>query len=968
MAFNFSEAEAKTLEFWKKEKIFEKTLEKTKDKKPFVFYDGPPFATGTPHYGHLLQSLIKDVIPRYKTMQGFYVTRQWGWDCHGLPIENIVEKELGTRSKKDILAMGVKKFNDLCREKIFTFIDEWENVIPRFGRWVDMEHAYRTMDFEYMQSEWWAFKELYKKGLVYEDYRSMHVCPRCETTLSQGEVADGYKDVKDLSVTVKMKIKNPEKIGLKGNVYMLAWTTTPWTLPGNVAIAVGPKISYVEVVVEKEHYLLAEERIKEVLVDRPYIAEKKFSGKDLVGLEYEPLFDYYSGDKNLKNRENGWKVYAADFVTADSGTGIAHEAPAFGAEDWELLKQVNLPFVQHVKMDGTMKEEVLDFVGMDLKPRAKDIAEEIREADLTVVKFLDAKGLVFSYEKYPHSYPHCWRCDTALLNYATSSWFVAVEKIKPTLLKTAKHINWAPEHIKEGRFGQWLQGARDWSISRQRFWANTIPVWKCDKCNTQEVFASADELEKMSGQKVTDLHKDVVDEVVFSCKCGGSFYRVPEVLDTWFDSGSVPFAMLHYPAENREGFKHRFPADFIGEAQDQTRAWFYYQHVLAGALFGELAFKNCMVTGIVLAEDGKKMSKKLKNYPDPMEMINKYGADAMRFYILSSPVVQAENLSFKEKELKETQGKVLNTLQNVVEFYHMYAGVKNEDVKGVPPKTALDLWITSRLHYVVRFGSQELDAYDPVKYCRAIKEFIEDLSLWYVRRSRKRFHESFEGRNEAVATLYNVLLVTSKMIAPVMPFFAEEMYRGLKAAAMPESVHLCDWPKIDSGQDVNLEKYMEEVRTVVNMALGQRAATAIKVRQPLNSLTIKSRALDVKHNAEFLDLIKDEVNVKEIIFDDTIKSDINLDLIITSDLKEEGIVREIVRFIQDQRKEQGLKPEDRILVEVAGNESLLSIIERHGEWLLKEIRAKELSSGAAHENSKGLAIEDQKLSITIKKA
>ncbi len=513
MAYNFSQAEQKTLEFWKSQNIFQKSLDKTKGEKPFVFYDGPPFATGTPHYGHLLQSVIKDAIPRYKTMRGFHVARQWGWDCHGLPIENIVEKQLGTKSKKDIMAMGVKKFNDLCRAQIFTFIEEWERVIPRFGRWVDMERPYKTMDFEYMQSEWWAFKELYKKGLIYEDYRSMHICPRCETTLSQGEVADGYKTVKDLSVTVKMKVKGQE------DTFILAWTTTPWTLPGNVALAVGEKIQYVKVAHENEYYILAKEKLAEVFGEKQHEVKEEFSGKDLVGLEYEPLFDYYSKDETLKNRENGWKVYAADFVTADSGTGIAHEAPAFGAEDWMLLKQENLPFVQHVKMDGTLKPENGEFAGLDLKPRAKDKPEEIREADLTVVKYLEEKGLVFSHEKYEHSYPHCWRCDTALLNYATSSWFVAVEKIKPELLKTAKKINWAPEHIKEGRFGQWLEGARDWSISRQRFWANTIPVWRCDACKKEEVFASADELEKSSGIKVTDLHKDVVDVVVFSCIC-----------------------------------------------------------------------------------------------------------------------------------------------------------------------------------------------------------------------------------------------------------------------------------------------------------------------------------------------------------------------------------------------------------------------------------------------------------------
>src|SRR3989344_3060326 len=657
MAYNFSEAENKTLEFWKERGIFEKTLQKTLrpaqgKPKAFVFYDGPPFATGTPHYGHLLQSVIKDAIPRYKTMRGFYVARQWGWDCHGLPIENIVEKELGTKSKKDILAMGVKKFNDLCRERIFTFINEWERVIPRFGRWVNMDRPYKTMDFEYMQSEWWAFKELHGKGLIYEDYRSMHICPRCETTLSQVEVADGYKTIKDLSVTVKFKVKNPEKIGLSGDVYMLAWTTTPWTLPGNVALAVESNTSYGVFEENGAKLIKAQEG-------------GRFRGKDLVGLEYEPPFDYYINDKNLKNRENGWKVYAADFVTAEDGTGIAHEAPAFGADDWDLLKKENLPFVQHVNPDGSIKLEVNELAGKQAKP-----IEDPTATDVEIIKYLAHKGLLFSKEKVEHAYPHCWRCDTPLLNYATSSWFVSVTKIKDNLLKNAKPINWSPEHIKEGRWGKWLEGARDWPISRQRFWARVMPVWVCEKCKTKRVFGSASELEEASGKKINDLHKHIVDDIVFSCwQCEGLMRRVPDVLDTWFDSGSMPYGERHYPFENKEKFDSVFPAQFIAEALDQTRAWFYYLHVLGGALFNKNAFQNVIVNGIVLAEDGKKMSKRLQNYPDPMEVVDKYGADALRLYLLTSPVMQAENLSFSEKGVAEVAMKHLSRLNNVLAFY-----------------------------------------------------------------------------------------------------------------------------------------------------------------------------------------------------------------------------------------------------------------------------------------------------------
>ena len=932
MAYNYSEEENKILKFWAENKIFEKSLEKTKDKKPFVFYDGPPFATGTPHYGHLLQSVIKDAIPRYKTMQGFYVERQWGWDCHGLPIENIVEKNLGTKSKKDIVAMGVKKFNDLCRAQIFTFIHEWETIIPRFGRWVDMEHSYRTMDFEYMQSEWWAFKELYKKGLIYEDYRSMHICPRCETTLSQGEVAEGYKDVKDLSATVEFKlVDNP-------NTSFLAWTTTPWTLPGNVALAVGENIKYATI--EKKdggagslvRFILAEDRAEEIFTGQEYKIVETRKGSDLVGLRYEPLFDNYSRDEKLKNRENGWKVYSADFVNTEDGTGIVHIAPAFGADDMALGKKENLPFVQHVKMDGTFNEGAVEFTGLDLKPRAKDKPEEIREADLTIVKYLEQKGLLFSSEKYAHSYPHCWRCDTALLNYATGSWFVAVEKIKSKLLKTAKKIHWSPTHIKEGRFGQWLGGARDWSISRQRFWANTIPVWRCDKCKKENVFGSALELEKASGVKVTDLHKDIVDEVIFKCNCGGEMQRIPDVLDTWFDSGSVPFAT-----------KRPIPADFIGEAQDQTRAWFYYQHVLVGALFSKPAFENCIVTGIVLAEDGKKMSKKLKNYPDPAEMIEKYGADAMRFYMLSSPVVQAESLSFSEKGVDEIAKKNIGRLYNVLAFYQLY---QDGTPAGDTSKNILDAWILSRLNRLVGSITNGYENYRVDLATRPLTDFIDELSVWYLRRSRERFKEDGENKDgkDGLTTLRYVLRQFSVLMAPAMPFFADYVFGAVRENNEEESVHLLLWPKQNKKLiNKNLEEEMDEVRAIVNLALAERMEKGIKVKQPLASLRVKNKKQKINGKEKMLELIKAEVNVKDVIFDDKIESEVELDTTLTEELEEEGIIREIIRQVQAERKEQNLVPQDRIFVEMslAGKEK--SIAEKNKELLLKEFRADEIS-------------------------
>jgi len=960
--FDFPKKEEEILKFWQDNKIFEKSLEQTKSHKAFVFYDGPPFATGTPHYGHLLQSAIKDVIPRYKTMQGFYVERQWGWDCHGLPIENIVEKELGTKTKKEIYAMGVKKFNDLCRERLFTFIHEWERIIPRFGRWADMAHPYRTMDFEYMQAEWWAFKELYKKGLIYEAYRSMHICPRCETTLSQGEVAEGYKDIKDLSAVVKFKVVLRQAQDEKIPTYFLAWTTTPWTLVGNVALAVGRKINYVRVKVGEEKYILAKDRVEAVMIGKEYKVEKEMAGSDLVGMEYEPLFDFFVKDASLKNRENGWKVYAADFVNTQDGTGIVHTAVVYGADDLELGKKENLPFVQHVKIDGTFTEKTGEFAGLDVKPRAKDKPEEIREADLLIVRKLEEKGLLFKHEKYEHSYPHCWRCDTALLNYATSSWFVAVEKIKPKLLKTAKKIYWSPEHIKEGRFGQWLLGARDWSISRQRFWANTIPVWRCNNCKKEIVFGSAKELKDASGTEVKDLHKDIVDEVIFDCKCGGKFSRVPDVLDTWFDSGSVPFAT-----------KRPIPADFIGEAQDQTRAWFYYQHVLIGALFNKPAFKNCIVTGIVLAEDGKKMSKKLKNYPDPVDVINKYGADAMRFYMLNSQVVQADNFSFSEKGVDEILKKNISRLYNVLAFYQLYQD-------GTPArsnsKNILDQWILSRLNQLISSSTEGYESYKIDVAVRPITNFIDDFSVWYLRRSRERFKEEgpkgYPDKSDALATLRYVLNQTALVLAPVMPFFAEIIYQDVKDAKAPESVHLCSWPKVDKKKiNKGLEDKMDWTRNVVNLALSERIVKGIKVKQVLSSLKVKNDKLGIRDDKNVLELIKDEVNIKEVIFDEKINGEVELDINITDELKEEGLVREIIRFVQGARKEAGLKPSDEVAVCFSGSEFIIKILLKNKQAVQKEIKARKIFTEKNAEEKfdleKEIMLGEQKISLGIKK-
>ncbi|MFA6519801.1 MAG: isoleucine--tRNA ligase [Candidatus Paceibacterota bacterium] len=945
------------LAFWEREDIFKKSLAKKSPKGEYVFYDGPPFATGLPHYGHIVASVIKDVVPRYFTMRGYHVPRVWGWDCHGLPIENIVEKELGFKHKKDIKEYGIAKFNERCRERVLTYVHDWKKIIPRIGRWADMEHAYLTMDKPFMESVWWVFKKIYDKGLVYEDYRSMHICPRCETTLSQTEVAEGYRDVKDIAVTVKFKLKNPEKLGLSGDVYMLAWTTTPWTLPGNVALAVGEDVEYLAIkafsdnskntyIVSKgallDHLLKGEGNLRYQQMfssdDHHWLSGatkshsteiKELSGSNLIGLEYEPPFDYYVNDTTLKNRENGWKVYAADFVTTDTGTGIAHEAPAFGADDWELSKKVNLPFVQHVNFDGTMKSEVKEFAGMDVKPRSDDDAVRLG-TDIAVLKYLQEHGALFSKENITHSYPHCWRCDTPLLNYATSSWFVSITKIKGNLLKNAENVTWSPAHIKEGRFGKWLEGARDWSISRQRFWASVIPIWRCEKCKGTQVFGSVAELETASGKKVTDLHKHVVDEITVPCgSCDGEMHRIPDVLDTWFDSGSMPYGEQHYPFQNKERFEAAFPAQFIAEGIDQTRAWFYYLHVLASALFQKNAFQNVIVNGIVLAEDGKKMSKRLQNYPDPMDVVERYGADALRLYLLSSPVMQAENLAFIEGGVDDIAKKNIGRLHNVLAFYKLY-----EDGTGRANTSAniLDRWILARLAILVRETSDGYEHYELDKAMRPLALFIDDLSVWYVRRSRDRFKEDGKEKTDALATLRHVLHTLAIVIAPAMPFIAEEVFQSVRGAHDPQSVHLADWP-MSTGtfwqrffkwkNNQNLLDGMARVRALASLALQLRQKAGIKVRQPLARLEIRSQKLE----AVFAKILCEEINVKEIRIQAALGvGEIKLDTTLTPELIAEGDEREMARAVAEARKEEGLSPKDIVRTDINPNGKYVAVL------------------------------------------
>ncbi len=999
---SFPQMEEEILKFWEAEKIFEKSISQRPADKLYSFYDGPPFATGTPHYGHIVASAIKDTVPRYFTMKGYRVERKWGWDCHGLPIENIAEKALGITHKKQIEELGVAKFNETCRSKVLEYVGEWKKVIGRFGRWADMEHPYATMDRDFMESVWWVFKELWDKGLVYESYRTMHICPRCETTLSQSEVAEGYKDVKDLAVTAKFELLDPEKSEATSDLgasepktYVLAWTTTPWTLPGNVALAVNKDIEYVLVrdswvqneddslenvgksESKVEHFILSEnsfDSMKESIGRGGRHIEngkhaggfhntqlsviRKFKGSELLGKSYKPLFDYYAKDETLKDRENGWKIYHADFVTTDMGTGIAHEAPAFGEDDMQLGKRENLPWVQHVNMDGTMKAEVTDFAGRQVKP-----TENPQEMDIEIIKYLAKQGTLFAKEKYEHSYPHCWRCDTPLLNYATSSWFVKVTDIKPEMLELAKNIHWSPEHIKEGRWGKWLEGARDWSISRQRYWASVMPLWKCE-CGEIRVFGSATELENVSGKKIDDLHKHIVDEITFPCaKCGETMHRIPDVLDTWFDSGSMPYAQNHYPFANKEQFEQTFPADFIAEGVDQTRAWFYYQHVIGTGIKNSNAFQNVIVNGIVLAEDGKKMSKRLKNYPDPMDILNKYGADALRYYLLSSPVVAAENLNFSERDLSDIVRNVFRMLWNSYSFFTTYASIDNwtPKVDAKPSDNLMDRWILSELQLLIQEVDGAMGQYELNKATRAFAPFVDNLSNWYIRRGRKRFWKSEDDsdKEQAYQTLYTVLVTLSKLMAPFTPFLAEEIYKNLTGES---SVHLADYPVADvSLIDEKLNEEMRQVRELVTFGLKLRADAKVKVRQPLGVSRIKYSV-----SGEMQETIKEELNVKNIVIDESQEQEMILDVEITPELRLEGEMREVVRAIQEGRKKAKFNVEDRIILGYVGKEDVFAKFETDiaREVLATKIEKENLADAEYQET---ITLDGTELSFSLKR-
>jgi len=1126
--------EESVLAFWQEHDIFKKSLEKDSPEGDFTFYDGPPFATGLPHYGHILAGTIKDAIPRFWTMNGYRVRRKWGWDCHGLPLENIIEKKLGLGTKRDIEEYGIKEFNEAAREAVMEYADDWRKIVPRMGRFVDMDDDYRTMDAQYTESVWWSFKQLNEQGLVYEGFKSMHLCPRCGTTLSNFEVNQGYKDIKDIAVTVRLPLVDMPDTSL------LVWTTTPWTLPGNMAAAVNNEHTYVlaEITLEdkKEKVILAKERLSQ-LGTNEYTIIEEMKGSDLVGKSYEPPFAYLK-DQEFEHKENVWKLWHADYVElGEEGTGAVHIAPAYGEDDMLLAQDHNIPIVHHVGEDGRFKAFITDFAGKLVKPKDDEATEVSHlDADIEIVRALAKSERLFRKENVTHSYPHCWRCDTPLLNYGTTSWFVKVTDMKDELIAENNAVNWVPEHVGKNRFGKWLEGARDWAVSRQRYWGAPLPIWKNPETKEYKVFGSLEDLQeyvpksgntffitrhgesesntanvlngvlgetngltatgeeqvaklieelkdknithiytspftrtKVTAQKVADAlgltviederlremefgefegktpdeyheffgdgvghltkrpeggeswgdvkrragaflyeinttHKDAhvlvvshggtlqmlqavatgeetqvlgrhieentydlknaeLKEVAFTPMPNNDDYeldfhrpyiddielfegdtkleRVPDVFDCWYESGSMSYAQQHHPFENLDVFDPKkgkgYPAEFIAEGLDQTRGWFYSMLVLGTALFGKSPYKNVIVNGLVLAEDGKKMSKSLQNYPDPMELADRVGVDAIRFYMLSSSIMRAEDLNFSEKGVQELERKNIGRLHNVLAMYQMYA---MDEKASDDSSHVLDKWIIARLNELVRDVTAGFKGYELDKATRPVTDFIDDVSVWYLRRSRDRLKgEDEKDKEYALSTLKHVMKTLALVMAPSMPFYAEYLWREIREDEDPESVHLADWPK-EGTADEDLIAGMTFVRSYANEGLRLRAQKKINVRQPLASFTVSSSEVP-RAWKEMKDILADELNVKEVIYKES-NEECNFDWEITPELKLEGDAREFMRAVQDMRKKAGLEPSDRITLTVQTSDGGEAVIKEHGEDIKKVVGADDI--------------------------
>jgi isoleucyl-tRNA synthetase len=867
---NLAELDARVLALWDHIDAFGRSVDLRPPESEYTFYDGPPFATGSPHYGHILQGVVKDIVPRYWTMRGHRVERRFGWDTHGLPVEMEVEKQLGVSGPRQISDFGVGPFNDACRAMVETTTEDWEAVTRRIGRWVDFEDDYKTLDVDFMESVWWVFKSLWDNELIYQDFKVLPYSWGATTPLSNFEANLDYRDVDDPAITLRLRITFGNGPARPGD-FLLVWTTTPWTLPGNLAVAVGPELRYVcvegELYGRQGSYWLAADLKEQVFGDGGTVTAEA-TGEQLLGSEYDPPFDYFGEERD----RGAFRVIPSPDVNTEEGTGLVHMAPAYGEADFLALQSAGLDvLVDPIDAEARFTDQVPDVAGLNVK-----------DADATLIQLLKERGVLLRHERIRHSYPFCWRTETPLIYKAIPTWFVAVESFRERMVALNRDVHWVPEAIGAKRFGNWLEGARDWAISRNRYWGSCIPVWVCDTCDEQRCIGSRAELAEVSGVWLDDLHKQFVDEVTFPCDTGdGTMRRVPEVLDCWFESGSMPYAQIHYPFENQERFERRYPANFIAEGIDQTRGWFYTLVVLGTALFDQPPFQNCIVTGHIMAEDGRKMSKSLKNYPDPNQVLDEFGADALRAYLIDSPVVRGDNLRFSESGVREVVRTVLLPYWNAFSFFTTYAeadGITVDELAGAPPiseRAEIDRWIISVLQSLIRRVNREMEDYRLYAVITPILGFIDDLTNWYIRRSRRRFWSQRGVGNDAdklaaFATLYEVLVMFSRVAAPVLPFVTEEMYQRLvrdgATGVVPDSVHHADYPSADPTViDESLEAAMATVRTVVNLGRALRKRSELKVRQPLSQLTVVTRddpaAQAVRsHQA----LIAQELNVRSV--------------------------------------------------------------------------------------------------------